>query len=153
MKKGAPDLNIPRLELDLGQVSYIDIDTYVEGFMRNLKDSKLIANLSSTQLRKIHEYVSRIKRLFLESKLGDKDRKLESCEKELVKFRVFLAYQRARLSDRERPVYERLSEWFRNTTEAVVKSLQNLEEAEKLIEKMYAVSEALIAYHKYYGGV
>ena len=133
------------LELELVKSSYLDIDKIVESFMSNLKESGLIGELKSTQLRKIHEQVIKVRRLSLEDRL-------EECKKELVRFRYLLAYQEARLRGREGEVFRAVSEWFRRSVETIIKNIQDKRLVGDLIEKMYLTSEMIIAYHKYHGG-
>ena len=67
--------------------------------------------------------------------------------------KYLLAYQKARLSKKEEEeVFGILSECFRNAVEVIIGNIKNTRVADELIEKLYITSEAMIAYHKYYGG-
>lgn len=152
MSKYGQSSRTPLVGLELEKASYLQIDEKVESFMKNLKDSKQLDRLKSTQLRKVHEQVTKVRRLYIEAIAQNQSEKLEQCKKELVKFRYLLAYQEARLSRGEKEVFGVLSEWFRRAIETIMKNMQNIRLANELIEKMYITSEAIIAYHKYYGG-
>jgi len=144
---------VPKLTLALNRASYPEIDTEVEKFMKNLQDRRLISRLSGSQLRKIHEQVTKIRRLYIEAQIRNQSDKLEKCKMELVRLKYLLAYQKARLSKKEEEeVFGILSECFRNAVEVIIGNIKNTRVADELIEKLYITSEAMIAYHKYYGG-
>lgn len=149
-----------KFELEIDKASYLEIDEIVEKFMRNLsettiKNHKGIQLIKGTQLRKIHEHVTKIRRLHQE--LGyvpqtERSNKLKECERELARFKYFLAYQKARIENKQQKVFGPISEWFRKSAEIIMKNIHNVHLSKELIEKMYITSEAILAYHKYYGG-
>jgi CRISPR-associated protein Csm2 len=122
---------------NLSEADYPAIGEYAEELVR-----RGLKTISMSKIRRLHQEISRLRDMAME---GESDK----CRKELARLKILLAYTYGRLEDNEKRAFRECEQTLRRTIDYILRNPQNLEDG---LEKLYMFSEAVIAYHKYYGG-
>jgi CRISPR-associated protein Csm2 len=122
---------------NLSETGYPAIGEYAEELVRGG-----LRTISMSKIRRLHQEISRLRDMAMEGK-SDK------CRKELARLKIHLAYTYGRLEDNEKRAFREYEQTLKRTIDYILRDPQNLEDG---LEKLYMFSEAVIAYHKYYGG-
>ena len=128
---------------DLAELSADDIDTIAEKYVKetNLKSVKV------NQIRNIFTMIAKQRNDFKKIRRLDSDKQkkqiLEQIKREIILLKPMLAYAAGRQKDVI--VYQ---EFMRKT----IDKTKDSDNIEKAINNFFILSEAVLAYHKFYGG-
>ena len=102
--------------------------------------------LSSTQIRKLHNHITRIWNKYIYGEYSDRPEKFKELGEEIEFTKVFLTYQITRLVSSLEGEKRQLLKQFKEKMEKLFESVNNQETFERL-KKFF---DAFLAYHKFY---